>query len=385
MGLRPCWQRMAHEGPVEVWSCELVDASGTIAPGASGIGKGPTPAQARIRALSEALERHVTGPVSLRRSAVHLVSAELLGSSTMRQEASSPLLTQLRGDQLACYTYESLLDGHEQSIPVFLGAPWYAGPDGRGLRESVGDTTDYRALSRYSVNSGYGLAPTLAQATLHALLETVERDACSLLTIRTFLSGQPPAVVDPQSLPDDLAALHAHVRNEADATVHLIDATSDLEIPTVVAYVLPLDGRPCLRGQAASLSSHEAVTGALNELLEAVHVRRHGMDHPTRLEALARYPALHRCARFDFTDALAHARSTAFRERSSPVNPQARLDEVLARLAEHGFTPYRRRVAVLREGISTVHTMVPGLERFFTVVKGALVLPGPRGRTRQQG
>jgi ribosomal protein S12 methylthiotransferase accessory factor len=384
LGLRPRWQRIANGGPVDVWSCELVDAAGTTAFEAPGLGKGATPAQARVRALSEALERYVTGPMSLERHAVRLVTAELLGSSTLKHDASGVLLRQLRGSQLACHTYESLLDGHEESIPIFLGAPWYAGPDGRGMRESVGDTTDYHALSRYSVNSGYGLAPTLAQATLHALLETVERDACSLLTIRTFLAGQPPAVVDPRSLPEDLATLHAHTQRAVDATVHLIDATSDLGIPTVIAYVLPLGGGSCLRGQAASLSSHEAATGALTELLESFHARRHGMDQPPRLERLARYPPLHRCARFDFTDALAHARSTAFRERSSPMSEQAQLEEVVFQLAEQGFTPYRRRVVAVPENVSAVHTMVPGLERFFSVVKGALVLPGPRGRARQR-
>ncbi|MFD0489799.1 YcaO-like family protein [Saccharopolyspora spinosporotrichia] len=128
--------------------------------------------------------------------------------------------------------------------PALPGCPWYAGQDGHVYRDRVGDRADYQGLSRYSVQSGYGLAPTQDEATVHALLETVERDACSLLTVRTFMSGRQPTVIDPHTLPEDLALLHTRAQRELDATVHLINATTDLDIPTVLAYCTPGDGTP---------------------------------------------------------------------------------------------------------------------------------------------
>ncbi|MFE0186586.1 YcaO-like family protein [Streptomyces sp. NPDC058989] len=384
MGVHPCWRRHAHiEGVVCLWECSLADNTGAPVPGASGIGKGHDQAEARLRSLTEALERFLTGPARLNESPVHFVGAGELAAGPLSRDASAPLLTRLSGSELACHSYQSLHPGDSAiSIPLYFSAPWYTDQDGKRYRDRVGDRTDYRDLSRYSVSSGYGLAPTPDHATVHALLETIERDACSLLILRVLLSGRPPTVVDPRTLPDDLVILHGQVEHEADGPVHLIDATSDLDIPTILAYRAPAEGRPYLRGQATSLSPTQAVTGALTELLESAVARRHTSPPPLPLTDLEPYPALHRCARFDLTAALHRARTTAFADRTTfPPCPGAQLDEVLSRLTAHGFTAYRRRIATLPGNVSAVHTVVPGLERFFAVVKGALTLPGPRGRS----
>ncbi|MFI6689904.1 YcaO-like family protein [Streptomyces sp. NPDC050485] len=171
---------------------------------------------------------------------------------------------------MACLTYRSLHAGTDTtSIPLYLGAPWYAQAAGRPYRDRLNDRADYTALSRYSVASGYALAPTAVQTTVHALLETVERDACSMLIIGALLAGRPPAVLAPATLPDELAALRTRAEREAARRVYLIDATSDLAIPTVLAYVPPTSSSTYLRGQAAALTFHEAVQGALCELLES--------------------------------------------------------------------------------------------------------------------
>jgi ribosomal protein S12 methylthiotransferase accessory factor len=376
LGLRPRWRPWA--GGVSLAECDLLDDSGIVVSEAPGFGKGDTPAQARLHALAEALERHLAGPASLSPQDIRFVPAERLAHGVLAHEASAPLLTRLAGSALACYSYQALHTGYDDAaLPLYLGAPWYAGPQGRAHRDHVGDRTDYEALARYSVQSGYGLAPTLQQATVHALLETVERDACSLLTIRTCLAGRRPTVFDPHTLPEVLARLHIRAQREVDATIHLVDATTDLGIPTVLAYCTPRQARPYLRGQAAALSTDEAVTRAITELLETQ--LPHATSPPRDLSMLKPYPALQRCARFDLTDAVARARTTPFREHPSPQGPQAQLNELLARLAAAGFTAYRRHLAKLPAEVSAVHTLIPGLERFFAIVKGTLVLPGTRG------
>lgn len=386
VGLRPHWRQQARvEGLVSLWACELTDDTGEPVPNGYGMGKGPR-GEARLRALSEALERFLTGPPSLDVAAVRFATAGALADGLLAEEASAPLLRQAPDSELACHTYQSLHPGRDDAdIPVYLGAPWYPGQDGQVHRDRVGDRTDYHALSRYSVNSGYGLAPTVDQATVHALLETVERDACSLLTIRTLISGQQATVLDPCTLPGDLAVLHARVQREVDAPIHLLDATSDLGIPTVLAYCTPRGRRPWLRGHAASLTPRDAVTRALTELLESAVVHRDALARPVPLTLLEPYPALHRCARFDLTGPLRRARTVPFPDGPSPAGPSAdpgaQLGELLARLAAGGFTAYRRHVAELPGEVSAVHTVVPGLERFFAVVKGALVVPGRRGRS----
>ncbi|WP_461146035.1 YcaO-like family protein [Salinifilum aidingensis] len=359
--------------------CELIDDAGATAPGGRGVGKGRSQDEARLGALGEALERFLTGPASLDSEAICFIPAEQLAGGVLAGEASVPLLKQLTGSEIACYPYEALhADRDDAMIPLYLGAPWYAGEDGRIHRDRLGDRTDYQGLSRYSVQSGYGLGPAQDQATLHALLETVERDACSLLNIRTFIAGRLPTVIDPRTLPDELALLHAQAQRDIDATIHLLDATSDLGIPTVLAYCIPRDGGVHLRGQAAALATRDAVTDAITEILESQlpDISPPAVD----LSLLKPYPALHRCARFDLTDALRRAHTTAFLDRPAPQTPSAQLEELLAHLAVAGFTAYRYRLAALPGGVSSVHTVVPGLERFFAIVNGALIVPGPRGR-----
>ncbi|WKX71161.1 YcaO-like family protein [Streptomyces sp. XD-27] len=368
-----------------MWGCELVDTAGVSV--AAGTGKARADTEARARALGEALERLLAGPAGLDRAAVHFTAAGRLAAGVLAGEASAPLLAQHPDRELACLTYRSLHadededeDANEVSIPLFLGAPWYAGPDGQAHRDALGDRTDYGALSRYAVGSGYGLGPTRTRATVHALLETIERDACSLLTLRMFLAGRPPVVLDPATLPDGLAALHRCAEREASARVHLVDATGDLGVPTVLAYSPPSPPKPYVRGQAAALSRHDAVAGALTEHLESATARRRAPARPVPLTVLEPYPALHRCGRFDLTDALRQARSAPFRDHPAPDAPADQLTELLVRLRAGGFTAYQRRIARLPGGADAVHTVVPGLERFFAVVKGALILPGPRGR-----
>ncbi|GAA2356138.1 hypothetical protein GCM10009854_37790 [Saccharopolyspora halophila] len=378
VGLRPRWR--SRTGVVSLSECELIDDAGAPAPGAHGLGKGHNQAEARLYALSEALERFVTGPASLDGAAVRFIPAEELADGVLAEEASAPLLRQLTGSEIACYPYQALHAGRDgATFPLYLGAPWYAGHDGHVYRDRVGDRADYQGLSRYSVQSGYGLAPTQDEAAVHALLETVERDACSLLTIRALMSGRPPTVIDPRTLPEELALLHSQAQREVSATIYLVDATTDLGIPTVLAYCTPSDGPAYRRGQAAALATRDAVSGAITELLQSQMPRT--APPPVALTPLKPYPALHRCARFDLTDALRGAHTTAFLDQPSPESPRAQLRAVLARLAAAGFTAYQRHLAVLPDDVSAVHTLVPGLERFFAIVNGALVVPGPRGRT----
>ncbi|MCX5404057.1 YcaO-like family protein [Streptomyces sp. NBC_00335] len=386
LGLFPQWtDHAAGQHPTTV-SCQLLDRQGNVVPDAVGHAAGSA-ARAGLGAVCEALERHLAGPAGFDPARTRLRYAGELARGALAAEASALLLAAAPEQRLACWTYEPLAEVHELDVPVYLSSPWYADSEqGPALRERAGDQGDYRALSRYAVNSGYGLGLSLTDATLHALYETVERDACSLLLAHAFLgSGHHLAELDPRTLPPDLASLHAHVEESAGHRVHLLDATTDLDIPTVVAYSPPTPESPYFRGQGASLSMRQAVHRALTELLESVQVRALApgdtLDRQADLRALHSYPQLHACGRFDLTGQLSRAELVPFADRRQPPGgPQHRLDQVLSLLAAGGYTAYRRTIRVLPGDIHVAHALVPGLERFFAVVKGALVLPGPRGR-----
>jgi ribosomal protein S12 methylthiotransferase accessory factor len=382
LGLQPQWEDLAPDEQQTSSLCHLVTPDGQRAPTAVGIGNGDRDT-ATLGAVCEALERFLTGPECFNPDGTRLRPVGDL-SSKLEHEASAPLLARMNGEKLACWSYSELVSAERLDVPVYLSAPWYAEDNGRYLREQADDHSDYRALSRYAVNSGYALGATETEATLHALNETIERDACSLLLVRAFLmSGQQLNCLDPHSLPEELCSLREHVQERIGAPVHLLDATTDVNVPTVLAYTPPTFRRTHRYGAGTSLSLHRATYRALAEILEthlaSQHLTKQDQPH-TATETVARYPALRKCARFDLSDRLPHARRREFKETPAPHCPEQQLTQTLTILSTLGLSCYRRTVRRMLNGVTAVHVLIPGLERFFAIIRGTLILPGPRAR-----
>ncbi|MFY0510977.1 YcaO-like family protein [Streptomyces anulatus] len=139
-------------------------------------------------------------------------------------------------------------------VPVFLFVPAYLCLD-EAVRRAAGDTFDYTAVCRYSVNSGWAAGATPTEAAVHAVNEVIERDAMSLLLIEQFLRPCPPPlrVVDPTTLPAALFALHTRAQERVGGPVSLLEMTTDIGVPAYWAHT-PADtpGSPArLRGCGA--------------------------------------------------------------------------------------------------------------------------------------
>ncbi|MEO3807534.1 YcaO-like family protein [Sphaerisporangium sp. B11E5] len=381
LGLTPELTDRGRGGEPGAWSCRLL-TGGAGPPAAEGMGKGRR-AEARAGALFEALEHHLTGPALFDPAALELAEPAGVAAGPLRREACGVLLSRAPG-RLACHRYRPLGGGREIAVPLFLGAPWYAETHAGRLRERAADTCDYRHLMRYACNSGSAAGVTAAEALLHALNEAVERDALSLLLVRAFLRDAEfrPAVVDPATLPCHLAHAYAAAERVTGAPVHLLDITSDLGVPTMLAYTAPTARHPHRRGAGTSLSASHAAWRALTELIQTT-LGRTAPDEPAWS---ARHPELRACGRFDLTVHLRRARTVPCREAGGvPRHPRDQLRKLVTVLTAHGFVPYRRVVAVLPGRIVAVHVIVPGLERFMLILGGNLVLPGPRGHALVRG
>nr|SBO93312.1 Streptolysin S biosynthesis protein D (SagD) [Nonomuraea gerenzanensis] len=361
-------------------ACGLTDRAAS-APVACGMGKGARD-EARLGALFEAIEHHLTGPAGFDPDEVEPAVPAALATGPLRAEACAPLLTTMPGRRMACRRYHALLGADDALVPLFLSAPWYLEAGAAPLRERAGDDSDYTDLMRYSCNSGSAVGLTTAEAVLHALNEAIERDALSLLLVRAFLCGHRcrPAIVDPETLPPDAARAYAVAAELTESPVHLLDITSDLGVPTMLAYTAPTPHHPHRRGTGTSLSPAHAAWRALTELVQTTLGEELGgaRGDPAALDA---HPALAACGRFELTAALRRARVVPF-PGAGPVlgPPGAQLRAVAARLAVRGFRVYVRAPRALPGGVVAVHVMVPGLERFMLVTDGNLVVPGPRGR-----
>ncbi|NLU69586.1 YcaO-like family protein [Streptomyces sp. HNM0574] len=436
------------------WRCTL-HRDGAPVPLGVGLGKGPEEA-ARVGAVFEALEHHLSAQLPAPDQLLLRTAHALLRTDDGRPPTDGPRTadapeaaeTPLAGDAalallaegpdapLACLPYRPAATtlggpgatdagGPVRAFPLFLSAPGYPGPEHAAARAELGDLYDYSAVSRYTSNSGWAAGTTPAEAAVHALNETIERDAVSLLLAGQFLADDPAPlrVVDPASLPPGLAALHADAESRIGRRVHLLDMTTDLGVPAFWAYATPpTPGRPPrTRGCGASLSPRYAAERALTELVQSHSL---SLDEAPAPEPdcvrTTPYPALHRCYLADFASRLPSATLLDFAEagvpgpvftdpafaeaapsaavpaddpvlpapalrapgtgrRPVPRTPEAHLCTLLRRLAARGFRAWAWERYV-SEHLAVVHVVVPGLERFLLVLDGHVVLPGARGR-----
>ncbi|MFC4565486.1 YcaO-like family protein [Nocardiopsis mangrovi] len=370
------------------WRCRLAHADRTPVPSGLGMGKGDDDA-ARVGAVFEALEHSWTDASALRPEHVVLRPVQALTAGAWGADPAVLALDPGAGAPLACRPHTAL-DGRSPAVdvPVFLHCPSYPGADAAPLREALGDAHDYAPAARYSTNSGGAIGATRPEALVHALAEVVERDAYSLLLAAVFLGpgGRAARVVRPESLPDDLARWHGLARRRVRGPVHLLDMTTDVGVPAFCAHGVSGGGAP-VRGQGASLSARLALRRALSELVQCAAVADHyGQEAVTPdLRALRPHPALLAAGRADFGPHLAAARSVDFRDTAAPATPGGHLRGLVAAVTARGHTPYAADVHTAATGVCAVSVVVPGLERFFAVTGGALVVPGPRARAHLSG
>ena len=110
--------------------------------------------------------------------------------------------------------------------------------------------------------NGCAAAPTLDAARLSALFELVERDATGLW----WYGRQPCHVVTPET-DERYHAIAQHLHERA-RQILVLDITSDIRIPTLVAIAADLDGSHLIMGFGCRLSRHDALQVALIELMQ---------------------------------------------------------------------------------------------------------------------
>src|SRR5215471_17869595 len=144
----------------------------------------------------------------------------------------------------------------EDAQEVLLPADWC-------LRRT-NDRVGLRPLSALSV--GVAAGPTFDWAASRAILELIERDAASLW----WMAGRRGKAI-PLSEPGmaETVRLSAALHQEAsDREIWVLDITTDIGIPVVVALSCDRDGRRLAYGLASRLSIGQAMHAALLELCQ---------------------------------------------------------------------------------------------------------------------
>ncbi|MGI5151696.1 YcaO-like family protein [Plantactinospora sp. CA-294935] len=243
-------------------------------------GKGTTEAAAEIGARLEAVElaaaEHTRSQVPLVRTTYRAIAAQFGGPAALlrlcpRMDVRIPLdeeVTAAQGTDLCTAAPRCL-----PSELVLLPPP----PDAA--------VRPYFGASSF----GLGCGLTLEQATMHAMLEVLERDALSFPSH----AGQEWAI-DECSLPDRLKDLVVRAR-QADVAVRLLVVRQELGLP--VAHVVLWDRAETDRrfvngGHACARSLEAALERALLEALQSRAAFMHGgrEDLPSLVEVATEQP-----------------------------------------------------------------------------------------------
>jgi ribosomal protein S12 methylthiotransferase accessory factor len=320
-------------------------------------GKGVRDVEARAGALMEALEFAVAEAAALATPNETVSVAEWTAQfgGTLRLVDFAPRLGQRidPADRLPVVRCEILDSGASALLPRELVLLEPAPPAGPPL---FGVTTN-----------GLASGNSVAEATLHALLEVLERDATTLQAAR-----DESAWVDPGALPAPFG--------------RWAGAWARLGVELIVRQLPNAFGLPCYGAylhEAASsdvnlahgsglhldarIALARAVCEAAQSRLSFIHGGRDdiGYFYAQRIEAGAEAWQQAQAARLETARDQRRVAPAPAADTGSPVRPEPALQQVLARLAERGFGPVFRYVFPSPgQGLQVVRVVVARCESF---------------------
>ena len=308
-------------------------------------GKGATPAEARVSAMMEGIERY---------------SAEV-HDQKLRVETFSNLKAETEA-----------VDPRSLAIPQEadpqMAIPWVCGYDLMGEEEvMVPASGGFHPLPKESPQlfrtntNGLASGNVLEEAVFHGLSEVIERDAWSLVEAVKDTGPLVSGVVD------GLAAELLEKFERAEVEVRIKDITSDIGVPTIAAASDDLrlkDPALLTIGMGTHTSAEVAVLRALTEVAQSRLTQIHGAREDTTTADFRReigYERTKRLNRHWFVDSRTEQFSEIRSQDSEDFLDDIRL--MLKRLREAGMEQ-AIVVDLTREeiGVPVVRVIVPGLE-----------------------
>lgn len=228
-------------------------------------------------------------------------------------------------------------------------------------------TPDRSALTPpFSLSSGCAAGTSFEMAALHGMLELVERDAASLWW-RGGIRGRQVAL-EGHAMAAAAAWVAQARRGVTARRTWLLDITTDMDVPCIVAMSCRDDGRGFACGLAARFSNEAAIRSALTEMcqMELAYAvveqkRREGGE-----EALNEYDHRH-IARSTLIDAasceLLHPVATGRAAAEfAPDTPARQLAALVERLSAKGVETFAIELTRPMFGIPVVRIAAPSLQ-----------------------
>lgn len=246
-------------------------------------GKGTTPAQARAGALAEAIERFsavYTGEQPVLRSALADLGDSALDPRSMLMFSEHQYATRESLDS-ATDTHRFVPEPFDPDQHVDFAPGWsLSGKERRWVPASLvyyGFAKEHGVRWGTADSNGNASGTSMADAIEQGFYELVERDAVALWW---YNQARRPGI-DLDSLADVYGStypvqLREYYRRELDREISLLDVTTDVGVPAVVAVSRAETGRPrVMLGFGSHHSPIVAANRALTELNQFLRMSHH--------------------------------------------------------------------------------------------------------------
>ncbi|MGF6768316.1 ribosomal protein S12 methylthiotransferase accessory factor [Paraburkholderia sp. GAS199] len=348
----------------------------------NGAGKG-VHRQSFASAIFEAIEHIYT--VKFESNHHSNVKSLDLEKSDLFLAKGAPYFERLEGNSDLCFTrieFSSLTEIKIVEYPAFLIYPHF-----KAFADVEISSINDHSLMRYSSNSGAAAGVNVDEATLHGMLEVIERDAIGIALLKTIFkkSPEPVKIVRLSSLPLNIAKLITVAEIQESAKFVVYDISCDTGLPVFMSFMLTDTGDKFF-GSGASLNAEYALERAVLEAVQYRHISNHiGRPSPKRRTSSD-------ITKIKFLSAFLESGLFEYRGGSILVDfPSVNkggtsLKEKIATVANLcsavGVEFYRR--IVVNDEIAVVQITAPKLERFHLLARGVIVMPGSRGRKMLQ-
>lgn len=264
--------------------------------------------------------------------------------------------------------------------PIYLIDPRYA------KKPSVHDKFDYQEIAWKASDSGTASGTSELEASIHALNEIIERDACSLFLIKTFIQKNNIRVINKLTLPAYLKNIVTEIETHYSEELIIVDMTSDIGVPSFFVSMTNQAHTIQPKGCGTSLNRDYALERALLESLQPLHIYNEQLRQNQKqiLQNFAAFPLLAECAKADILARAKECEKVDFNSLPSydaAATLEQQRNSLIERIKSQGFEIYTKQIAKAETGFNCMKYIVPGFEQFYLVQAGKYILPNKRGMT----
>lgn len=296
-GVVPAIEKVSNRAGMHVYVCAQISdrsapatnhrANRVLGRPGGAAGKGAGDLQARVSCLAEAIERyscHHQGHHKLLRARIDQIDKPVIGVQDLLLFSSTQYKNRIHSNKINGDGFNWIPEPFDEKIAIDWSPAWSL-----THKREVYLPADYCYYGHNSVSdlefchadsNGCASGNTLEEAIQQGLFELVERDACALW----WYNRATRPSVDLSSFDDPFFPSMQNSFNQAGRELVVLDITSDLGVPTVMAISWrQSDGGGIHLGLGCHLEARLAISRALAELNQGA-VHEFGDNDPASLD-----------------------------------------------------------------------------------------------------